>query len=63
MPMLQLKFSVLSGILGGHLVGVDWLGVDFGQAIWSIMAVQRSIGNKRCQSNGVYHKSNLVVPP
>ena len=35
MPMLALIFSAV-GILGGHLVGVDWLGVDSG-SYWSIM--------------------------
>lgn len=35
MPMLAVIFSAI-GILGGHLVGVDWLGVDAG-SYWSIM--------------------------
>ncbi|MDM7859448.1 lipid asymmetry maintenance ABC transporter permease subunit MlaE [Alteromonas sp. ASW11-36] len=35
MPMLALIFSAV-GILGGHFVGVDWLGVDAG-SYWSIM--------------------------
>ncbi|WP_299080088.1 lipid asymmetry maintenance ABC transporter permease subunit MlaE [uncultured Paraglaciecola sp.] len=35
MPMLALIFSAV-GIIGGHLVGVDWLGVDSG-SYWSIM--------------------------
>ncbi|GAB2687423.1 lipid asymmetry maintenance ABC transporter permease subunit MlaE [Aliiglaciecola sp. 3_MG-2023] len=35
MPMLTLIFSAV-GILGGHLVGVEWLGVDVG-SYWSIM--------------------------
>ncbi|MEO9946064.1 MAG: lipid asymmetry maintenance ABC transporter permease subunit MlaE [Paraglaciecola sp.] len=35
MPMLALLFSAI-GILGGHMVGVDWLGVDAG-SYWSIM--------------------------
>ena len=35
MPMLAVIFSAV-GILGGHLVGVDWLGVDSG-SYWSIM--------------------------
>ncbi len=35
MPMLTLIFSAV-GILGGHLVGVDWLGVDSG-SYWSMM--------------------------
>lgn len=35
MPMLAVIFSAV-GILGGHLVGVDWLGVD-GGSYWSLM--------------------------
>lgn len=35
MPMLAVIFSAV-GIIGGHLVGVDWLGVDAG-SFWSIM--------------------------
>jgi phospholipid/cholesterol/gamma-HCH transport system permease protein len=35
MPMLAIIFSAV-GILGGHIVGVDWLGVDSG-SYWSIM--------------------------
>lgn len=35
MPMLAIIFSTV-GILGGHVVGVDWLGVDSG-SYWSIM--------------------------
>lgn len=35
MPMLALIFSAI-GILGGHLVGVEWLGVDAG-SYWSMM--------------------------
>jgi phospholipid/cholesterol/gamma-HCH transport system permease protein len=35
MPLLALMFSAV-GILGGHLVGVTWLGVDEG-SYWSIM--------------------------
>ncbi|MCC2617843.1 lipid asymmetry maintenance ABC transporter permease subunit MlaE [Aestuariibacter halophilus] len=35
MPLLAIIFSAV-GILGGHLVGVDWLGVDAG-SYWSIM--------------------------
>jgi len=35
MPMLAIIFSAI-GILGGHIVGVDWLGVDSG-SYWSIM--------------------------
>jgi phospholipid/cholesterol/gamma-HCH transport system permease protein len=35
MPLLALIFNAV-GILGGHLVGVDWLGVD-GGGYWSAM--------------------------
>lgn len=35
MPMLAVIFSAV-GILGGHLVGVDWLGVDSG-SYWAVM--------------------------
>lgn len=35
MPMLAIIFSSV-GILGGYLVGVDWLGVDSG-SYWSVM--------------------------
>ncbi|MDX1676795.1 lipid asymmetry maintenance ABC transporter permease subunit MlaE [Arsukibacterium sp.] len=35
MPLLALVFTAV-GILGGHLIGVDWLGVD-GGSYWSTM--------------------------
>lgn len=35
MPLLAMIFTAV-GILGGHLVGVDWLGVD-GGGYWSAM--------------------------
>ena len=35
LPLLATIFSAI-GILGGHLVGVEWLGVDTG-AFWAIM--------------------------
>ncbi|HBF45316.1 MAG TPA: ABC transporter permease, partial [Shewanella frigidimarina] len=35
MPLLALMFSLV-GILGGHLVGVEWKGIDSG-AFWSIL--------------------------
>jgi phospholipid/cholesterol/gamma-HCH transport system permease protein len=38
MPLLAAIFSVV-GILGGHLVGVEWLGIDSG-SFWSIMQAQ-----------------------
>ncbi|MEJ6475534.1 lipid asymmetry maintenance ABC transporter permease subunit MlaE [Pseudoalteromonas piscicida] len=40
MPLLALIFSAIA-ILGAHLVGVDWLGVDSG-SFWSIMQSQVS---------------------
>ncbi|WP_425416015.1 lipid asymmetry maintenance ABC transporter permease subunit MlaE [Pseudoalteromonas qingdaonensis] len=40
MPALALIFSAVA-ILGAHLVGVDWLGVDRG-SFWSIMQSQVS---------------------
>ena len=49
MPMLALIFSSV-GILGGHLVGVDWLGVDSG-SYWSIM--QSSVDFDEDVLNGV----------
>jgi len=38
LPLLAAIFSAV-GILGGHLVGVDWLGVDSG-TFWSVMQAQ-----------------------
>ena len=38
MPLLAAIFSMV-GILGGHLVGVDWLGVDSG-TYWSVMQAE-----------------------
>ncbi|MBT1452478.1 lipid asymmetry maintenance ABC transporter permease subunit MlaE [Glaciecola sp. XM2] len=49
MPMLALIFSAI-GILGGHLVGVDWLGVDAG-SYWSIM--QATVEWEKDVVNGV----------
>lgn len=49
MPMLALLFSAI-GILGGQLVGVDWLGVDAG-SYWSIM--QASVDFSNDVMNGV----------
>ncbi|WP_218352211.1 lipid asymmetry maintenance ABC transporter permease subunit MlaE [Alteromonas lipotrueiana] len=43
MPMLALIFSSV-GILGGHLVGVDWLGVDAG-SYWSLMQSSVEFGS------------------
>jgi len=38
LPLLAAIFSAV-GILGAHLVGVDWLGVDSG-TLWSVMQAQ-----------------------
>jgi len=38
LPLLAAIFSAV-GILGGHLVGVEWLGVDSG-TFWSVMQAQ-----------------------
>ena len=43
MPMLAVIFSAV-GILGGHLVGVDWLGVDAG-SYWSLMQSSVDLGS------------------
>jgi len=40
LPLLAAIFSAV-GILGAHLVGVDWLGVDSG-TFWSVMQAQVS---------------------
>ena len=40
LPLLAAIFSAI-GILGAHLVGVDWLGVDSG-TFWSVMQSQVS---------------------
>lgn len=40
MPLLAMIFSAVA-ILGAHLVGVDWLGIDSG-SFWSIMQAQVS---------------------
>lgn len=40
LPLLAAIFSAV-GILGAHLVGVDWLGVD-GGTFWSVMQAQVS---------------------
>jgi phospholipid/cholesterol/gamma-HCH transport system permease protein len=49
MPLLAIIFSTV-GILGGHLVGVDWLGVDSG-SYWSIM--QATVEWEKDVLNGV----------
>ena len=40
MPLLALVFSAVA-IIGAHLVGVEWLGVDVG-SFWAIMQAQVS---------------------
>ena len=40
MPLLALIFSAVA-ILGAHIVGVDWLGIDSG-SFWSVMQAQVS---------------------
>ncbi len=49
MPLLALIFNAV-GILGGHLVGVDWLGVDAG-GYWS--AMQANVDLQQDVLNGV----------
>ena len=43
LPLLAAIFSAV-GILGAHLVGVDWLGVDSG-TFWSVMQAQVDFSN------------------
>lgn len=49
MPVLAMMFSSV-GLIGGHLVGVEWLGVDSG-GFWSVM--QASVDFKADVMNGV----------
>ncbi|ALS97393.1 lipid asymmetry maintenance ABC transporter permease subunit MlaE [Lacimicrobium alkaliphilum] len=49
MPLLALIFSAV-GILGGQVVGVDWLGVDAG-SYWSVM--QSAVDFNQDVLNGV----------
>jgi len=49
MPLLALIFNAI-GILGGHLVGVDWLGVDAG-GYWS--AMQANVDFQQDVVNGI----------
>ncbi|WP_088330530.1 lipid asymmetry maintenance ABC transporter permease subunit MlaE [Lacimicrobium sp. SS2-24] len=49
MPLLALIFSAV-GILGGQVVGVDWLGVD-GGSYWSVM--QSAVDFNKDVLNGV----------
>ncbi|GGD50202.1 lipid asymmetry maintenance ABC transporter permease subunit MlaE [Lacimicrobium alkaliphilum] len=49
MPLLALIFSAV-GILGGQVVGVDWLGVDAG-SYWSVM--QSAVEFNKDVLNGV----------
>ena len=49
MPVLAMMFSSV-GLIGGHLVGVEWLGVDSG-GFWSVM--QASVDFQNDVLNGV----------
>ncbi len=49
LPLLAAIFSMV-GILGAHLVGVDWLGVD-GGTFWSVM--QEQVEFKKDILNGI----------
>ena len=49
LPLLAAIFSMV-GILGAHLVGVDWLGVDSG-TFWSVMQAQ--VGFNKDILNGI----------
>lgn len=49
MPILAILFNVVA-IMGGHFVGVDWLGVDDG-AFWSNM--QDAVGFREDILNGI----------
>ncbi len=49
MPILAILFNMVA-ILGGHFVGVDWLGVDDG-AFWSNM--QAAVGFQEDIVNGI----------
>ena len=49
LPLLAAIFSMV-GILGAHLVGVDWLGVDSG-TFWSVM--QEQVDFKKDIVNGI----------
>lgn len=49
MPILAMMFSSV-GLIGGHLVGVEWLGVDSG-GFWSVM--QASVDFRADVMNGV----------
>jgi phospholipid/cholesterol/gamma-HCH transport system permease protein len=49
MPLLAMIFTAV-GILGGHLVGVDWLGVDAG-GYWS--AMQANVDFEQDVLNGI----------
>jgi len=49
LPILAILFNVVA-IMGGHFVGVDWLGVDDG-AFWSNM--QEAVGFREDIVNGI----------
>lgn len=42
MPLLAFVFSMV-GVIGGHIVGVEWLGIDAG-SFWSIMQAAVELG-------------------
>lgn len=49
MPLLAIMFSSV-GLIGGHLVGVEWLGVDSG-GFWAVM--QASVDFEKDILNGI----------
>ncbi len=57
MPLLALIFNAV-GILGGHLVGVEWLGVDAG-SYWS--AMQANVDLYQDVLNGVIKSAVFAV--
>ena len=57
MPILAMLFSSV-GIIGGHLVGVEWLGVDQG-SFWSIM--QASVQFEGDILNGIIKSTVFAI--
>jgi phospholipid/cholesterol/gamma-HCH transport system permease protein len=57
MPLLAIIFTAV-GILGGHLVGVDWLGVDAG-GYWS--AMQANVDLQQDVLNGVIKSAVFAI--
>ncbi len=55
MPLLAFMFSTV-GILGGHIVGVEWLGVDEGN-FWAVM--QASVDFRQDVMNGFIKKCRI----